>query len=60
MLFLVVNLLVALVGFLSLIFGIVGVGVMTWVWRILHVLIGLLLLLSVMPYLLDHFFPPKK
>lgn len=57
---LIVNLLLSILGLLSLIFGIVGVGVMTVFWRIAHVIIGILMLWGALPYVLDVLLPPKR
>lgn len=54
---LLVNLIVAILGLLSLIFGLVGVGVMTTFWRVGHVVVGILMIWCAAPLILDRFLP---
>lgn len=59
MLFLIVNILVALIGLVSIAFGAIGVGVMNVFWRVLHVVIGILMVWCAAPYVLDRFLPRR-
>lgn len=56
----IVNLIVAVLGLLSVIFGAVGVGVMNTFWRILHIIIGILMVWCGAPLVLDRLLPPKR
>lgn len=63
MVFFVANILVALLGVLSVLFGLIGVGVMNWFWRILHVLMGAAIVYCVAPYLItqiNKLLPPDR
>lgn len=53
MLQIVVYGIIGISGLLSFIFGLVGVGVMTMFWRIMHILLGAVLILGALPHVLD-------